>query len=434
MKVAVEDTGPCRKRLQVVATAEEVKPAFEEVMKVFMRSARVKGFRVGKVPRAVVERQYAKGIDDEMREYLLPRLYRQAVEEQGLSPITVLDVSDVTLDRALGMSFRITVDVPPDFPLPRYEGIALKDSKIEITDEQVQAAFDALLDRMSRFDENAAVTVQRDHIVQIDYRGQCGAEEVSALVPQPAALGAGKDFWMQVGDREFLPGISEGLLGAAIGETRSLRVVFPPDYQAKEVAGREAQYQVTVKRIRVRVRHVVNAEFLKQLGVETEDALRDHLRQDLLAQAGHNELRRKISEIERTLLAETIFEVPQSVIGAEMDHTLNNMIRGIMAEGASREMIHEHREKIADQAERMSRDRVRLAYIMSRIADQEKIDVDDAEMEERLTQLAVSNKMPVEKMRAELNKRNGMEGVRSDLRAQKTMKLLLERAKIKREG
>ena len=434
MNVAVEDTGPCRKRLQIAATAAEVSPAFEEVTQVFLRGARVKGFRVGKAPRALVERQYAKGIADEVRELLLPKLYRQAVKEQKLSPVAILDVTDVTLSRDQGMSFRVIVDIPPDFALPRYDGIAIKESPVEIADAQIQGAFDALLDRMSRFEEIAGGAVQRDHLVQVDYRGHCGVESVAAMAPRNAALGEGKDFWMLVGDREFLPGLSEGLVGAAVGETRSVRVVFPPDYRAQEVAGREAQYQVTVKRIRTRVRPPVDAELLKQLGVETEAALRDRLRQDLLAQAERNEHMRKLSEIERVLLEETVFDVPQSVIAEEMNHTLRGMIRGIMSEGGSREMIEEHREKIAGQAERVSRDRVRLAYILSRIADQEKIEVDDAEVDARLEQMAVSNNMPVEKLRAELNMRNGMEGVRSDLRAEKTMQLLLKRAKIKREG
>jgi trigger factor len=420
--------------MQVAATTEEVTPAFEQVVQMFMRDARVKGFRQGKAPRALVERQYAKGIADEVRDYLLPRLYRQAAAEQKISPVSILDVTDVVLDRQTGMSFNIIVDVPPDFELPRYDGIAIKAAEVRVTDEQVQQAFDALLDRMSRFDDVTDGVVQNDHLVQIDYRGQCGAEAITALSPKNAALGEGKDFWMLVSAREFLPGLSEGLLGAATGETRSLRIVFPPDYRAPEIAGREAQYQVTVKRIRARVRPTLDADLLKQLGVETEREVRDRIRQDLITQAERGEHMRKITEIERALLAETTFEVPQSVIADETDHTLRNMVRGIMSEGGSREMIEEHREKIEGQAERVARDRVRLAYILSRIADKEKLEVNDAEVEDRIAQMAASNNMPVEKMRAEVNKRNGMEGVRSDLRANKTMNLLLERAKIKKEG
>lgn len=434
MNVVVEDTGPCRKRLQINAAAEQVVPVFEEVTQMFMKGARVKGFRVGKAPRALVERQFAKGIADEVREILLPRLYREAVKAQKLSPVAILDLTDVALSREEGMSFRVIVDVPPDFALPRYDGITIKALDVEVTDAQVQEAFDALLDRLSRFEEISAGSVQSDHLVQIDYRGQCGVEAVSAMAPRNAALGEGKDFWMMVGEREFLPGLSQGLVGAAIGETRSIRVVFPPDYRAQEVAGREAQYQVTVKRIRARVRPAVDEALLKQLGVESEGSLRDRLRTDLRAQAERNEQSRRIGEIERVLLEETVFDVPQSVIAEETNHTLRNMIRSIISEGGSREMIEEHREKIAGQAEKVSRDRVRLAYILSRIASEEKIELEDAELDARVAQMAAANNMPVEKLRAEINKRNGMEGIRSDLRAEKTMDMLLKRAKIKREG
>jgi trigger factor len=428
MKAELQDAGPCRKVLHVTATAEEIEPTFEEVIQAFTRIAKIRGFRPGKAPRTMVERQYAKDIHEEAEGAVLPRFYRSALKEHELSPVAVVSMNDVSVKRGEGLSFKVTVDVPPDFEMPRYGDLVVQDAKAEVTDAQVDEAIDELRDRYSRFEETTDGVVDREDLAQIDYEGRCGSEPVASLAPKHASLGAGKDFWMLVGEREFLPGFSDALLGAKCGESREIPVTFPANYQVTEVAGLQAVYSVAVKRIRRRRRPEINKDFLALCSAETEEALRERVRADLLVQAERNERMRKISEIERRLLEETKFELPQSVLAEETDLTLRGMIRNIIMEGGSRELIEKNRERIAGQAEQLSRDRVRLSYILSRIADQEKIAVEDSEVEDRIVQLAAGYNMTPQRLHSELTKRNGLDGVRSDIRSEKTMNLLLQKA------
>lgn len=435
MKTTIQEAGPCRKTLQIAAAADEVEPTFKEVTDAFARVSRIRGFRPGKAPRSMVERQYAKEIRDEVEGVLLPRFYRQAVQEHKLETVAIVNITNVTLSRTDGVSFTVTVDVPPDFELPDYARFKVETRPVEIADAQVDEALGALQDRLSRYeDAGDGKLVSRESLAQVDYTGRCGAEAISALAPKQPALGGGKDFWMLIGEREFLPGISEGLIGMKAGESREIRIAFPADYRFKEVAGCEALYTVTVKRIRERRRPALDADFFKQCGVEGEPELRARIRQDLTERATHEEQSRRIGEVERMLLTTTSFEVPQSVMAEETNLTLRNMIRSIVMEGGSREMVEQNREQIAGEAERLSLDRVRLTYILSRIAARENIDVDDAEVDERISRMAASYKMQPAQLRAELAKRGGEERVRSDVRAEKTLTFLVDKATGKKEA
>jgi trigger factor len=433
MKALVREAGPCRKILEIQATGEEIEPAFEEVIQIFIKGSRLRGFRPGKAPRGLVEKHYAKDILEEVESSLLPRFYRQALKENELSPVGVVNMGEVSLRRNEGLSFQVTVDVPPEFAMPQYDRFVLKEAKIEVTGEQINEAIRSMQDRFSRFEEINEGTVSMENLVQVDYNGRCNEQPVAELAPKHAALGAARDFWMLVAERELLPGMSAGLVGAKVGETRTVKVTFPENCRAPELAGREAEYTVTLKRIRERRLPAMDADFLKQCGAETEEALRERVRNDLWAMAEQNERSRRASEIERMLLEETNFEVPQSVMAEEMDATIRGMIRNIITEGGSREMIEQNRDQIAGEAERISRGRIRLSYIFSRIADQEKIAVEDGEVEERIVRLAAGYNMEPEKLRAELVKRNGLEGVRADLRNEKTMDFLLKQVKINKE-
>jgi trigger factor len=428
MKATIQDDGPCRKMLQIAAAADEVEPTFEEVTGVFTRIARVRGFRPGKAPRSMVERQYAKEIRDEVEGVLLPRLYRQAVQEHKLETVAIVNMSDVSLSRQEGISFQVTVDVPPDFALPEYERFKVDARPIEVSDAQVDDAVGGLQDRLARYEDVEGKAVARESLVQVDYTGRCGAEAVSSLAPKQPALGGGKDFWMLVGEQEFLPGVSEGLIGMKSGETREIRIVFPADYRFKEVAGCDALYTVSVKRIRERRKPALDAEFFKHCGVESEQVLRERLKQDLLEKAARDERSRRVAEVERFLLTATVFDVPQSVMAEETNLTLRNMVRSIIMEGGSRELVEQNREQIAGEAERLSLDRVRLTYVLSRIAARENIEVDDAEVDARISKMATSYNMQPAQLRAELAKRGGEERVRSDVRAEKTLNLLVDRA------
>ena len=429
MKVRIEDGGPCRKLMHVDVPPQDVAPEYGNVLKEYAKFGRVAGFRPGKAPAPVVERHYAKAIMEETRDRLVPRFYREALKENRVDAVAIVDVQDVKLDKAKGLTFRVTVDVAPEFKLPKYKKFAVKENPVEVADKDVDAAFGRLLDGYARFEDVSNRAVGDGDLVQIDYKGRCDGKTVTEMTPDNAGLGEGADFWTLCGDREFLPGLNKGLIGAAINDRREIKVVFPADYHVKAVAGREAAYEVLIKAIRQKILPEINAEFLKPFEVDSREALRERIRKDMIEHAEKAEKDRRKDEIATFLLKETEFDVPTSIVEQETNLAVRSMVQRIARQGATREQIVERRDDIVNAASKTSKERVKLSYILNRIAAEEKVEVSDGEVESRVESLAKYYEMPKDKFKAELDKRNGVEGLRSDIRSEKTMDFLLEQVK-----
>ena len=432
LTIRMEEAGPCRRTMHVEAPADAVRPAYEDIVKTFTGAARVPGFRPGKAPAQVVERRYARQIAEEARSRLLPDLYREALAQEGVRPESIVGVSDVEFKEDGGLSFEVTLDVAPAFKLPRYKRIAVKRQPVEVTDEQVAETYRRMLDDFATFRDVTDRPVQDGDLVLVDYRGVCGGRPVGELAPDCSGLGEGKDFWVLMAPPEFLPGFHAGLNGAKIGEKREIPVRFPDGYHVPAAAGKEAVYDVEVKGLREKVPARVDEELLKRFQVDSEEALRDKVRQDLEEAAEADEKSRLKSELGKHLLEKTDFDLPASVLEHETRATARDIIQQSALRGATREHIESRQEEILSAAARSSKDRVKLSYILAAIADAEKIEVEESEVDRRLEILARRYRTTAANLRSELEKRQGLEEIRREVRGGKTLDFLLEHAKIKK--
>ena len=431
MKVKVEDSGPCRKVLFVEAPAEAVAEEYGKVVGAYARAARIPGFRKGKAPEKVVETRYRKDIVEDAKERLVPLLYRQALEKEGISPVAVVDVTDVQLVRENGMSFRVTFDVAPEFKLPKYRKIPLKKKPVEVDEKEVDDTMARIMDGFATFEDLEGGVAEEGDLVNIDYNGVCEGRSVGEFASECAGLGEGKDFLAMVGEPEFLPGMAQHLKGMSAGDEKEVEVSFPDDFRVAGVAGKKAVYSVKVKGVRRKVLPELNEEFFKRFEVSDEPGLRDKVRSDIREAAEEREKDRLKGEITAFLLNKVDFELPESVVEHEKNAAVRSIISRSAMSGASREQIEERKDDILDAATRSSADRVKLSYILGKIADSEEIQVDDREVTDRIETLAPRYRMTAERLRAEIEKRNGLDGLRDDIRAEKTLEFLLGCAKIK---
>lgn len=431
MKIRIEDEGPCRKVLHVDVPAESLGKEYDTILKMFTGVAKVPGFRAGKAPAAVVERKFQHEIAEEAKDRLVPRYYREALKEKEITPVAIVGVGQITFAKKDGLSFQVTLDVAPDFSLPKYKKIAVKGEPVAVTDAQVQETLTRLLTSHSRFEGVTGRAVKRDDLAKIDYAGTCSGTPVRELVPDQAGLAEGKDFWVLAGEPEFLPGIAAGLTGMQAGEKKDIAIRFPADHRVAGLAGKEAVYAVTVHEIRQRVLPAMTPEFLKQFEVESEAALRDRIRKDLQSHAELALKDRQRDEVAKFLLDNTDFDVPKSVVEEETELAIRTLVRRFASQGATQKDIEDQKHEIIDNAARSSKDRVKLGYILGRIAGEEKIDASEDEVNQHIESMAKRYNTSVERLRSELEKASGMERLKSDIRNGKAMDFLLENAKVK---
>lgn len=429
--IDVKSGGPCRKVVQVEAGWDDVGADFDHVVGAFVRQAEIPGFRRGKAPRAMVERRYADAIAEEAREFLVGKFYRQAVEQEQLKPLAIVDLSDVSLKKGESFGMKVTVDIPPDFSLPRYRKIPVKATPAVVSDADLDEAYRRFLDRFARFEEVAdARPVARGDLALLDYVGSCDGKPLETMSTDCRDVASGRDAWVLVDTPEFLPGITDGIVGMSVGESKTLAVTFPADYHVKGVAGRQASYEVTVKQLREKKPPVIDAEVLKEAGVDSEADLKPRLRERMLEAARRRDLSERREQIARFLLAETKIDVPPSVVEQEVQMTVRNMVRNLVSQGGTREQIAEHRSSIMDAATKTSLDRVKLGYILARIAEEEKVELAETEVDERIASMSAQFGMEPAALRDALEKRNGLEGLRAEMREEKAMAVLMEHAKI----
>ena len=428
MKVDTQAGGPCRVKLIVKAEATETRPDYEEIVNLYVQRGRLPGFRPGKAPRPVVENRFRGDIDADVRSRLIGKFYRDAIQESKVSAVAVVDVTDVIFSPETGISFVALVDVAPDFKLPKYKKIPLKVETPVVTDEQVNAQVDRLRNMMARFEDAPGDAAARGDLVCIDYTGICDGKPLQDVVPEAAGLANGVDFWAQVEAPEFIPGLALALEGVKGGDTREIKVKFEKDFHLEAMRGRKVEYRVQAKNVRHRILPL-DADVCQRAGFASLDDLRTRSRKELQSAAEQREQERQQQEVVDYLLKRTEFDLPESVVSEETNLTMRGMLRDIVGRGATREDIEKNREAILGAATTASRDRVRLRYILSRIAEEEKIQVSDAEVEQRIQEMASQYRMTVEKLRASIEERHGVESLTADIRNEKMLGQLVEDAR-----
>lgn len=432
IKVNIESPGGCRRILEISVSADAVKDDYEALVGLFAKQARISGFRRGRAPVALVERRYNSAIIQEAKDRLIPQFYQEALQQEHIEPVTVVNVQDVQFGRDEGLAFRATVDVAPEFKLPKYRKISLKRETVSVGDADVEKALNEIRERFARFEDVDDQPVALGDLVQIDYDAESDGKPLAENVKDARDIGSGRDFWVPTEESEFVPGLNAALEGGAIGDTLTVDVSFPEDYHVEAVAGQKAVYTVTVKGVRKRVLPELDEDFVKQFEVESEAALRDTIRTDLEEAQAAKETERLKSEISKILLDKTTMELPQALVERETYTLVRDMLTRVAQQGASREMLDQHRDEILGSASQTAQERVKLSYIINRIAGEEEIDIEDADIDVRLDLMGQRYGMPRERIRAELEKQDGgMQQLWAQVRNDKVMDFLLENAKVK---
>lgn len=429
MKVDKQNVGPCKVKVIVKAEADETRKEYEAVMKSFMQHGRVPGFRPGKVPREIIKRDFHKEISEEVQGRLFRALYRQALDQEGVKMVSLLDVSDMLFSPETGITFTMTVDVKPEFELPKYKKIPVTFEEPAVTEEQVDEHIDRLRKAFAKFEE-----AQPDHgieagdLVSIDFAGLIDGQPVKEVAPEAKSISEGTDFWIQVEEDRFLPEIINALKGMKAGESNEVKFKFGKDQPLEVLRGKKAVYNVTVKTVRMRVLPK-DEDLLAQVKLESLDKLREQTRTHLAESAQQAEKHRREQTIIEFLLKKTEFDLPESQVSEEINTTLDRMMNEAQYRGLTREDLEKNREAIIENATGSAKRQLSLRYILGSIAEKEGIQLTDAEVAQKIETLSVDFRMKPEQLRAQIEKNGRMELLRSQIRDEKTMQFLLDEAK-----
>jgi trigger factor len=429
VNVTVEHLAPCRKLVRVEVDAQEVNSAFEQSTKDFQREARLPGFRPGKAPREMVAKTYAKEIAEEAKRKLISDSYRKALESEKLVVIGYPDIEEIQFARGQPLQFAATVETAPEFELPEYKGLPVQREAASVTDADVERAFHVLREQRLTY-ADVSRPAQAQDIVVVNYSGTSEGRPLTEISPTARGLTQQNGFWLQIKPDSFIPGFTEQLTGATAGEKRTIHVDFPADFVSPALSGRKGVYEVEILQVKEPVLPELNEEFAKAYGAESIEKLREGVRQDLANELNFKQKRDFRNQLIRALLDRVNFELPESMVQQQTRTVVYDIVRENQQRGVSKEKIEEQKDQIYNVANSSAKERVKIAFLLSKIAEKENIKVSEQEIIQRILFLAEQNNIKPDKLVKQLRERNGIAEIQEQILSSKVLDFLELNAQV----
>lgn len=431
MKVSIKNTGACRQTLKIEVPAESVMTERTELLTYYAKGVAVPGFRKGHAPKALVEKKFAKDMAADLKDRVVPKFYHEAIQQEKVKVVAVLDVSEPELVDGKPLQFEVTVDVAPEFKLPKYKGISIKAEKTDVSEKQVDETVQSILRQHATYEDIAGRAAKEKDMVQVSYESTIDGQPLEDKVPQARGMGRGNGYWITCDEESFLPGMGKALIGSKVGDKKDVTVKFPGGFIVKELAGMKAEFKVEVTGLRETKLPELNEEFLRKIRVESVEELRKNIREHLEESAKNKEKGRQQDAVCDFLLGKTKINVPESAVKDQTRDVMYDMARQRMRSGMTQEQVKAQSEDMMKEAQVKGEEQVKLRYIITAIADEEKIAVNDQDVFDEIVRMAVSQRRDAAEYRKELEKEGHIEAVGEQLRFGKTVEFLLENAKVK---
>jgi trigger factor len=432
MKVEVENQPHCVATLKIELPPEQVSKEWDAIANSFAAQARIPGYRPGKAPKRVIEAKFRKDIQDELTKKLVSKSYHEAIAEKQLRVVSLTNLEDVEFGDDRSMRFRATVVTAPEFELPEYKGIPLQLPDTKVSEEEIDAAVERLREQSADFVDVPERGLAMEDFAVLDFEGTIEGKPIAELAPNASRnLQGGKKFWLRLAADNFLPGFVEQLIGQKPDETRSLKVEFPADFPVAEVAGKTAEYQVTLKEIKQRVLPSLDDVFAaKWMPEKTLADLRQALEHQIEHEKGHELERARERQVVQFLSERIQFELPPNLLKQETRNALAELVQRNRERGVADEALKEKEEELIRMASGLAAHRLKTNFILHRIAEQEKIQVTRADLDETIRHQAMHHNITPEKMRQEIEKNDGMNGLVEQVLLGKTIDFLGSNATI----
>jgi len=429
VNVTVENLAPCKKLVRVEVDAKVVDETFDAITKDFQKQASLPGFRPGKAPRQLVVTKFGAEIKDEAKRKLLGDSYRQAMEEKKITAVTYPDIEEIQFDRGQPLIFAATVETAPEFELPDYNGLPVKRETRTVTDADLDRALELLRGQQAKF-ETVARELRTGDVAVVNFTATTEGKPLTEVAPTARGLTEQKAFWIDIAPGSFIPGFSEQLAGAKAADKRTVNIEFPADFVNKELSGKKAVYEVEVVEVKEKVLPAIDDALAKTLGAEDVEKLKIGVRHDLENELKYSQAKSLRGQIVRELLNRVTFDLPETAVAAETRNAVYDIVNQNTQRGISRDLIEQQKNEIYSAAATNAKDRVKLAFIIQRIADKESIKVTQEEAIKRAQSLAMMYQMPFEQFLKDLQKRNGVNELYEQVQHEKVLEILEKNAKI----
>jgi len=430
MKTELIEISPTSKQIDVVIEPEAVRAVYDRISDKYAKGANVPGFRPGHAPRGVVRTRFKDQIRTELLRELLPDAVQKAVEEHKLAP---LGEPELNLENTGGLSelgekpisFSVNVEVLPDIKLGDYKGLEVARRTRPVKDEDLDRVIESLRENSATLEPVEDRGAQPGDTVTANFHGkflnQPDAEPIKV-----------EDVDVVLGGPGVVSEITDNLTGAKPDDEKVFTVDYPADFSSKGLAGKQIEYTIKVSAVRIKELPELDDEWAQSLGEEIESLgdLRAKVRSDLESQT-KNEADNKVrADLVRQIVEAHLLELPERLVEHQTEVRLESVVRDMMGQGIDPRNKELNWDKARDSLKEQASYDLRGSLLLERIADEEKIEVSEQEIDDEMNAIAEASRQSPEQVRGILTKQGGERSIAGRLRNRKALEFLVANAKI----
>lgn len=425
LKTKIEEVSPIKKKIEVEIPVHEVAKALEAEYKEIQKHAKIKGFRKGKVPQAMLERLHAVDAVQGAVERLVRDSYPKALDKENLFPISAPAVTPGEFDKEKPFTYSAIFEIRPIVELKEFAGIDLEKPEIIVTSEEVDNQLKMIQQQMTQLEPlPEGVAAETGMVMVVDFAGKVEGKEFKGS--------NAKDFMVELGGGNLLPQLESTLTGMKKGEKKDFELDYPADYFNKELAGKKGNYIVTVKDVKKKITPELNDEFAKDIGdFKTLADVKKDIEARILAAKEHEVKRVLTTQALAELAKRHSFEIPEAMINSEIKSMFESFVRHLASEGKKMEDIGVTPELFIEKYKGEAETRVRTFLVTDAIAEAEKVEVTEEDVESRLKEVSAQYNQPLPKVKQQYESAHMMEGLKLQIKHEKAIDLVISRAKIK---
>lgn len=434
VNVQITDTNETRKILTVTLDKGEVDAEYKTLVGEFAKQVSLPGFRPGKAPVAMVEKRFAKELKEEFKGRVVSKAYRQGLEESKLDVISIVDVEEGEFAPGLSAAVKVTIDVRPEIKLPDYVGIPTEVASTEPTAAEIDQVIEGLRAERADFKVAERPAAKGDY-VRFGYTGTLEGKSLTEIVGDKGIYAAAPQTWEEVegANEGLLPGVSQQLAGLKAGDKKDVTVTFPADFAAvPALAGKAVVYAIEVQEVRERALPPLDEKFFKDNQVDSLEALKAQIKTSLAMRKDHENRANQRRQITDALIAQANFPVPESLIASERDGVLRQFIEENMRRGVPQEEFEKNKKELFDSASKAALSRVKVQLVLAKIAEAEKLKVDEKDINNWLMREAMRSGQKPDKLVKELGKdREQFRAIQQQILFDKALDFLVSKATVK---
>lgn len=414
-----------RYELEIEISKEDFSKAVDKAYRKNIKKISIPGFRRGKAPRAFVEKYYGENIfyEDAINS-IYPETVEEAVKEANLEVINdKVDFDIVEIGKDKGLTFKVALTVKPEVNIQNYKGIEIKAKPVEVTEEEISKELEKQRERNARFIEVTDRAAKDGDIVVIDFKGSVDGVDFDG--------GEGTNHSLKLGSKQFIEGFEEQIVGHKKDEDFSINVKFPEDYGAKDLAGKEAVFEIKLHEIKEKELPELDDEFVKD--ISEFDTLKEY-KEDVKAKLLESKETESKNDIDNQIIDKVNelleAEIPEAMFENKVNEDINDFARRLQSQGLDMKTYMQYtgldNEKFKKEFRPMAERQVKLRLALEKISELEKLEPTAQEIENKYKEYAENYKMNVEKIRTFIPEKD----IKMDLSCEKAIDFLRENAKI----